>query len=81
MPKRKLESKIKPEYYLEVEGADELEHISDEDVTTVTQALIIAERLAGMTGKRVKLRSMVSLGVVEPVMIAIDPATGVAVQE
>lgn len=80
MPKQ-LVTKIKPEYYLEVEGADELEHISDEGVTTVTQAVVLAERLASMTGKRVKLRSMVSLGVVEPAMVMIDPATAVAVQE
>ncbi len=81
MPKRQLITKIKPEYYLEVEGAEDLEHIADEGVTTITQAMAAAVLLADFTGKRVKLRSMVSLGVVEPTMVMIDPATAVAVQE
>lgn len=69
-------SKIKPEYYIEVEGADELEHISDENVTTVTQASALAQRVADMTGQRVKLRAMNTLAVLVPGMVCIDPLTG-----
>lgn len=73
---RQLISKIKPTYYLEIEDAEDIDYIDDDNVRTVTQAIEMARKLANITGKRVKLRSMVSLGVVEPNLVTIDPATG-----
>lgn len=82
MPKRQLVSRHKPVYYLEVEDAEDLEHIDDENVTTVTQAMEMAAKLANITGKRVKLRGMVPLGVFAPTapielpLVEIDPTSG-----
>lgn len=78
MAKRQLTSTIKPEYYLEVDGEDEMVHIDDKSIDTLTRAASFAVAAANKLGKRVKLRAMNTLGTFEPELIEVDASTGEA---
>lgn len=66
MSNRKLVTNVKPEYWLEIDGDEELVHIDDKSIDTITRACTFAVETAKKLGKQVKVRSMTTLAVFQP---------------